>query len=82
MPKRRVKRQTVAAVCVCLFLLCTEALDSDAAAPPNQLMITFGTLSERETASSLLEVMESLQVWLGREIRSRAQRRRGTVGSC
>ncbi len=37
------------AVCVCLFLVCSSGLNSDAAIPPNQLMITFGSLSERET---------------------------------
>jgi len=34
-----------------LFLsVLTNALNSDAAVAPNQLMITFGSLSERETA--------------------------------
>jgi len=50
MSKHRAKLHMLIAVCVCLFLLCTNALTSDAAAPPNQLMITFGSLSERETA--------------------------------
>jgi hypothetical protein len=50
MSKHRVKQQMLIGVCVCLFLLCTNALISEAAVPPNQLMITFGSLSERETA--------------------------------
>ena len=50
MSKHRAKLHMLIAVCVCLFLLCTNALTSDAAAPPNPLMITFGSLSERETA--------------------------------
>ena len=50
MPKCQAKQQMRVAVCVCFLLVCTTALNSDAAAPPNQLMITFGSLSERETA--------------------------------
>ncbi len=46
----RAKLQILVAACVWFFLLCTTALNSDAAVPPNQLMITFGSLSERETA--------------------------------
>jgi len=50
MPKHRAKLQMLIGVCVGFFLLCTHALISHAAVPPNQLMITFGSLSERETA--------------------------------
>jgi ABC-type nitrate/sulfonate/bicarbonate transport system substrate-binding protein len=50
MPKHRAKLQTLAAVCMCFFLVCANLSNSDAAVPPNQLMITFGSLSERETA--------------------------------
>jgi hypothetical protein len=39
----RAKLQMLIGVCVCFFLLCTNALISEAAVPPNQLMITFGS---------------------------------------
>ena len=54
------KQKALIAVCVCLFLLCVRTLTTDAAAPPNPLMITFGSLSERETALFVARVMEYL----------------------
>jgi ABC-type nitrate/sulfonate/bicarbonate transport system substrate-binding protein len=50
MSKHRAKLQILVAAYACLFLVGTTALNSHAAVPPNQLMITFGSLSERETA--------------------------------
>src|SRR4026207_224879 len=50
MPKDRAKLRMLIAGCVCFFRLFPNPRTSEAALPPNQLMITFGSLSERETA--------------------------------